>query len=277
MKYFFKIFNKVTILIITLFGLFPFIWLIISSFKTQKELYQLPIVWLPRMLNFENYLKIKTVFPIVRLLLNTTIVGLSCAIIVCIISTSAAYAIVRFKNKGTIILIIALLFAQTVPEVILVVPYYFLLFRLHLSDSLIGLTIAYLIWFIPFGTLMMRSYIMSGYPKALEDSAQIDGANDFQIITKIVMPLCAPAIVAVGLFTFIGIWNEFMWASVLILDNDLKTIQSGVYRFFGQWSNTQQINVGFAAGTIIVLPIIFITFYIQKYMVAGLTSGAIKE
>ena len=166
---------------------------------------------------------------------------------------------------------------RILPQIVMLIPFYFLLIFLNLTNKLIGLTICYIILFIPFGTLMLRSYIETAYPKELEESAEIDGCNYYQIFYRITIPLCAPGVAAVGIFAFIGSWNEFMWASVMITDAKLKTIQTGLHAFAGEAGVLVDPSVAFAAGAIIVFPVVLATFFMQKYMVSGLTAGAIKD
>lgn len=271
------IFNVIIIIIITLFGVLPFLWLIVNSFKSAEELYKLPIVWLPSKLAFKNYVGAIISFPLVRYLLNSVLVSGTAAIISSFISLCAAYGMNKSKFKANNYLLIALLFTQLLPGVVILIPFYFLLLKFHLTDKIIGLILAYIIFFIPFGTLTLKSYLESAYPKELEESAEIDGCNEYQTFYKITLPLCTPGLAAIGIFAFIGSWNEFMFASILITNEKFKTIQQGLYSFSGQHASFSNTGAAFAAGAIIVFPVLLATFYIQRYMVTGLSSGALKE
>ena len=261
---------------VTFFSLFPFLWMIFSSLKLPEDLYKIPIIWLPKVINWRSYIEIIDLIPIFRFGLNTIIVAVSTALITSLISTMGGYALARFKFKGLIFLILALMISYMLPGVVLLIPFYFMLLKLGLNNSLLGLIIVYGVFTIPFGTLLMRNYIESAYPKELEESANIDGANPYQVFFRITIPLSAPGISAVALFAFIVSWNEFMYASILISEKNLRTIQTGLFFFFGRGDMPVKFNVALAAGTVIVIPVMIAAFYIQRYMVTGLTLGATK-
>jgi ABC-type glycerol-3-phosphate transport system permease component len=157
------------------------------------------------------------------------------------------------------------------------VPLYFLLLRLGLVNKLIGLVIVYTGTAIPFSTLMLRSYIETAYSKNLEDSARVDGCSYFQVYYHITIPLCMPGIAAVALFAFMIIYEEFMWANVLITKNSIKTIQTALYSFFGIYSTGTTGGVASAAGVVVTIPTVILAFFLQRYLVTGLTAGAVKE
>lgn len=267
----------VIVLLFSSFGLFPFIWLFLTSLKPYSILYKLPLNWFDKAMNFSNYLNMLKEVPVFRHLFITFIVGIFVAILAVTISTGAGYILSHFSFRGDFFLTLMLLISQMLPQIVIMVPLYFLLLQLGLVNKLVGLVVVYTGMAIPFSTLMLRSYIETAYSKNLEDSARVDGCTYFQIYFHITVPLCMPGIAAVALFAFMIIYEEFMWANVLITRNSIKTIQSALYSFFGIYSSGTSGGIASAAGFVVTIPTIILAFFLQRYLVTGLTAGAVKE
>jgi len=265
------------VLLFTAFGIFPFFWLFLTSLKPYDILYKLPLIWFDNSMNFSNYFNMLEVVPVFRHLSITFVVGICVAILAVMISTGAGYILSHFRFRGDFLLTLMLLISQMLPQIVILVPLYFLLLRLGLVNKLVGLIIVYTGSAIPFSTLMLRSYIETAYSMNLEDAARVDGCSYFQVYFFITIPLCMPGIAAVAMFAFMIIYEEFMWASVLITTNSLKTIQTALYSFFGIYSTGTSGGVASAAGFVVTLPTVLLAFFLQKYLVTGLTGGAVKE
>ena len=274
-NYFFRV---LLILAITFFAISPFILGLLTSLKEPVDLLAIPIIWFPKVPQWQSFIRVFELLPMFTYLKNSLILAFSTASLTAIISTMGGYALARLGFKGARVLFVTLLVSYMLPWIVLLIPFYFMLLALDLNNTLIGLILVYCTFSIPFSTLLMRNYILAAYPKELEESASLDGANLFQIFIRITLPLSLPGISAVLLFAFIIAWNDYMYASVLISDKALKTIQTGIYAFVGRGGtvSTNLINVAFAAGTLIVIPVIIAAFFIQKNIVKGLGFGGIK-
>jgi ABC-type glycerol-3-phosphate transport system permease component len=151
-----------------------------------------------------------------------------------------------------------------------------MMFNLRLTNNYAGLIIAYAIWGIPFSTLMMRSYFTAAVPKELEESAVIDGCTRWGVFFRIAIPLAIPGIIATAIFAYILSWNEFMWASVMMTGNAIKTVAVGMYDYIGQYGGNVRIALTMATAVLVTLPAMLIFCFLQKYLISGLTSGAVK-
>ena len=261
---------------IALFVLFPYFWLIWSSIKPPHQQIVSPTIFIPDYLDFRNYVDVWKTSPMAMYMLNSVYVSALTVIMCLVFSVTAAYSLSRYSFRGKYAVIGTILFSQLIPGMLPFVSFYFLMFNLHLTNNYAGLIIAYAIWGIPFSTLMMRSYFTAAIPMELEESAIIDGCTRWGVFVRIAIPLAVPGIVAVAIFAFILSWNEFMWASVMITNNLLKTVSIGVYDYIGQFGGNVRIAMTMATGVIATLPAMLIFCFLQRYLISGLTSGAVK-
>jgi ABC-type glycerol-3-phosphate transport system permease component len=176
-------------------------------------------------------------------------------------------------QKSTAILMIV---SQLIPGTLPFISFYFLMFNAHLTNTYQGLVIAYTVWGIPFCTLMMKSYFSQSVPMALEESATIDGCSRLGIFFKIALPISVPGIAATAIYSFILAWNEFMWASVILTDNALKPASVGIYDYIGQYGGISNMSLTVTTAVIITFPAIILFGFLQKYLISGLSAGAVK-
>ncbi|MDR2482785.1 MAG: carbohydrate ABC transporter permease [Treponema sp.] len=263
-------------LLVTVFVLFPYFWLFLSSVKPPHQQTLSPTVWVPDYLDFSSYLTVWKTIPMMRYMLNSLFVSL-CTVIMCLVfSVTAAYSLSRYAFKGKYGVIGTILFSQLIPGMLPFVSFYFMMFSLRLTNNYAGLIIAYAIWGIPFSTLMMRSYFTAAIPRELEESAIIDGCTRWGVFLRIAIPLAVPGIIATAIFAFILSWNEFMWASVMITNNMIKTVAVGIYDYIGQFGGNVRIAMTMATAVLATLPAMLIFCFLQRYLISGLTSGAVK-
>lgn len=253
--------------------LFPLIWQISTSFKTLPEIMQNSISVIPEKFTWENYRNVFVRVGFVKYLLNSFYVSVGNMCISMVLSCCCAYAIVRFfphiAKQVTRFIIVAYMF----PPILLVVPYFTLLSRVKMTNNLFGLMIVYLSFTIPYCVWMLTGYF-AGISASIEDAARIDGATKFQVFMKITIPLSAPGIVATAIFAFINSWNEFLYSLVLISSGSKKTVSVALYSLTG--GETLRYGEMMAAAVLVVLPSAILFFFIQKHLVGGLTSGAVK-
>ena len=204
---------------------------------------------------------------------NSMIVATATTAISLLFATFFAYGVSRFRFRGKVMVFNLLILTQMFPLPLMIITIYVAFARIGLNNSLPGLVIAYCTFSIPFATLMLKSYF-DGLPLELEESASIDGCNPIQTIFRIVLPLSAPAVAAMGLFSFILAWQEFMMSLTLINSTALRTLPVGIALMVGY----REIMWGpLMAGTVVItVPVVVLFVYFQKYLITGMTMGAVK-
>lgn len=205
---------------------------------------------------------------------NSLITCIGSVLICTAFSCLAGYGVTRFKFRGKKTFMGFLLVTHMFPSVMLVVPFYSVLTKYHLTNSLLGLIIVYAATNIAFSTWMMTSYFKT-IPVELDEAARVDGASSFTIFRKIILPLVIPGIAAVAIFVLINGWNEYMYSSVLISKDSLKTLTVGIVSLNTQ--NQVHWNDMMGASTMSCIPLIILFMCFQKYFIAGMTSGAVKS
>jgi len=262
--------------LVSIFVLFPYFWLILTSLKPDYQQMLSPTIFKPDYLDFRNYIDVWNTIPMARYMFNSIYVSF-CTVLMCLVfSVTAAYSLSRYAFRGKYAVIGTILFSQLIPGMLPFVSFYFMMFGLHLTNNYAGLIIAYAIWGIPFSTLMMRSYFTAAIPRELEESAIIDGCTRWGVFLRIAIPLAVPGIIATAIFAFILSWNEFMWASVMLTTNLLKTVAIGIYDYIGQYGSNVRVAMTMATAVIATLPAMLIFCFLQRYLISGLTSGAVK-
>ncbi len=271
----FNLLKNFLLILFLIFLAFPLVWVLSLSFKSSAEIYSGIPYLLPQSPDFENYKFVLFEQNIFNSMLNSLKVGLISTAGVIIISLPAAYSLVRYRtilNKGILGWILT---SQIFPVILIMVPLYMILRNLGLTDSLLGLSIVYIVWTLPFVLWMMQGYI-KGIPIELEEAASIDGASKTQIIFKVVMPLLLPAIGASALFAFITAWNEFFFALVLLKNQDLITLPVDLARYTGMEGQARTGPLA-AASILATIPSLILFAFLQKWFSEGLLSGAVKE
>ena len=263
----------ISIGILLLFLLFPFYWVIVTSFKGTDQIRTMSSPFWPDPWTFEHYSYMLTQSNFPTWFWNTVQVAVVSTIISVFVAAFGAYSMVRLKWRGAGFVQTAILFAYLMPTVLLFIPLYQIFTNLHLINTIYALMIAYPTFGLPFACWLLMGYYRS-IPKDLEDAALVDGANHFQCFIRIVLPLTLPALLAVALFSVTSAWNEFLLAFVLVSPDSQRTLPVGLGNMvigdifpFGQM---------FAASIMTAIPVTIIYMAAQKYMVAGLTAGSVK-
>ncbi len=279
MRKFIKGFSIHSFLIfISFISLFPFIWLISTALKGSNEnIFAYPPIFIPQDFTFENFIGVWHQIPFLLYFLNSFIVAAFTVILNLILSSLAAYPLARMEFKGKNFIFCLVLATIMIPFQAIMLPVYLIVLKLHLVDSY-GYVTGYLGLILPFavnafGIFLMRQAFLS-VPKELEEAAFIDGCSIINIWRKILLPVCAPSLAVLAIFTFIGSWGEFLWPSIVLTNKTLFTLPVGVNDLQGIFSaNWRYI----AAGSIIsIIPIIIFFVAMQKYFVSGNTEGAVK-
>jgi len=258
----------------SLFTIFTILWVIASSFKTNRELFQ--AVWsLPSTFQIENYIKAWETVKMGQYFSNSVIVVLASVIIVLFLSAPVSYILTRVKFKGSALLLLLFIAGIGIPVQLLYIPLFMITTQLGVINSLWGLGILYVSLSIPF-TVFILSGFFATLPKELEEAATIDGCSDFQVYWKVLLPLASPGLITAAIFNFIFLWNEYQVALVFINDPDLRTLPLGLYAL----SNAMQYTgdwVGLMAGVVIIMvPTIILYTVLSERMIAGITMGSVK-
>jgi len=256
-----------------LFLLFPFYWVIVTSFKGSEQIRTMSSPFWPNPWTFEHYDYMLTQSQFPTWFWNTVQVAVVSTLISVFVAAFGAYAMVRLQWRGAGFVQTAILFAYLMPTVLLFIPLYQIFTNLKLINTIYALMIAYPTFGLPFACWLLMGYYRS-IPKDLEDAALVDGANHFQCFIRIVLPLTLPALLAVALFAITSSWNEFLLAFVLVSPDSERTLPVGLGNMvvgdifpFGQM---------FASSIMTAIPVAVIYMVAQKYMVAGLTAGSVK-
>ncbi|MBT4500895.1 MAG: carbohydrate ABC transporter permease [Gemmatimonadetes bacterium] len=252
----------------------PLIWVVTTSVRPIAEVTSTPPIVIPRSITFDAYVDMWEAGPFVKYITNSIIISLSTAIIALSFSICAAYAFSRFTFRGSSFLLMLVVMSQMLPGSSILIPLFQVIRSLGLLDTHPGMILIYTGFAIPFCTWLLNGYFQA-IPEELEQAALIDGCSRLSLLYRIILPLAAPAIIAVGTFAFLLSWNEFLFAFVFTKSRAL-TIPVGLRAaFLGQYVN--KYDQLFAASLIFSLPPIAIFVSLQKYFVQGLTAGAVKE
>ncbi|MDH0616695.1 MULTISPECIES: carbohydrate ABC transporter permease [unclassified Agrobacterium] len=265
--------HRLAILVYIAFALFPLFWLLKVSVTPNDLLYSEGVRMWPSRATWDHYRFVieNSAFP--TFFKNSVIVAGSTAIAVTILSSLSGYALSRFRFKGKYWIVALMLITQMFPLVMLVAPIFKMLSPLGLTNSLTGLVIVYTAFNVPFATFLMQSFF-DGIPKDLEEAAMIDGASRFTAFRQIILPLTLPGIAATLGFVFTAAWSELLFALMLISGNQSATFPVGLLTFVSKFS----VDFGqmMAAGVLALIPACLFFLLIQRYLVQGLTAGAVK-
>jgi len=263
-----KILFFVLLLVIIIPVLFPFVWMLTSSFKTQVDI----VAWPPRLVftpTLQNYERVFREQNFLKYFINSSIIGISAVAFSLLMGLPAAYSITRFKQKR---LSIFILIARLMPGISFLMPWYILFSRLKLMDSYVALILSHMLITLPIIVWIMSSYFET-IPIEMEESAMVDGATRQRAFVSVVLPIAGPGIVTSVTLSFIFSWNNFMFSQVLSMERT-KTLPIAIYNFVSY----AEVDWGavMAAAVAIMAPAIILTMIFQKYVVKGLTMGAVK-
>lgn len=256
-----------------IFTVFPFFWLLVSSLKGSKELYEFPVHYLPRQATLNNYREVIQMGNFGLYILNSLIIALTASCIVVLIAGMSSYILSRMEFKSKPIVFMVFMMTQMLPAAVGFAPLYILMSRLGMIDKLITVIIILVGGQIPFGTILLIGF-MKGIPKALEEAALIDGCGRIKTFFRIVMPLAKSGLFSVFIFVFLACWNDVYTSVLYINSSGRKTLTVSIYSMIGKYD----INWGnVAAGTLIaMLPAILLFGFMKEIFVENI-AGAVKE
>ncbi|MCY0874923.1 MAG: carbohydrate ABC transporter permease [Firmicutes bacterium] len=268
-----KFIGYLVLVLMLLIIIAPFYWMVITSFKGNLEISNFPPTLFPQHPTVSQYTQAFGQYGFGVYFRNSVIVSISATIIVVLLASMASYAIARLPIRGKASLMVTLLAISTFPQVAVISPLFILMERLGWLNSYQALIIPYTAFNLPFAIWVMRTYFV-GIPKELDEAARVDGAGIMTTIFRVILPLATPGLFTGAIFTFVACWTEFFFALVFNNDTAYRTIPIGIALFSGQY--TIPYGTIFAGSTVAVAPIVILVLLFQKWVVAGLTAGAVK-
>lgn len=263
-----KFLQRLLLVAVVVAFLFPFFWMILASFKTQQQIMSSENVLLfkPTM---QNYMDVFQQYDFLKFIINSFIIAVGSTVLSLVLGLPAAYSIARYRQNK---LGLTILVARIVPGITFLIPWYILFSKLHLVDSFTSMILSHMLVGLPFIVWIMVSYF-ENIPLELEESARVDGCTIQEAFLRIVLPISGPGIITSSIFSFVFSWNNFMF-SLVLSGEKTKTLPIAVYSFLSY----SEINWGglMAAAVVITLPVLILALFAQKYIISGLTAGAVK-
>jgi len=251
--------------------LVPYIWMLSSSLKLNKDVFAFPMQWIPSNPRWENFMDIWTRIPLGRFIFNTAKLSIIVTILQLLTSSFAAYAFSKLQFRGKNIIFLGYIATIAIPWQAYMVPQFILMRYMGLNNT--HLAIILLQAFSAFGVFMMRQFYQ-GVPDELCEAARIDGLSEYGIWARIMLPLSKPALSTLTIFTFVATWNDFLGPMIYLTDTKLKTIQIGLRMFISQYS--AEYGLIMAASVVSIIPVVIVFLSLQKYFVQGVAASGIK-
>lgn len=267
--------NKITIYIILIIGiltvLFPFIWMVLTSLKSLTEVQAVPPVIFPKEFLFSNYSEALSRAPFLTYFINSVIIALVSTIFVLVINSLGAFAFVKYDFKGKSILLTIFIATMMVPGEMLIITNFQTISQMNLVDTRIAV-------FLPYVVSVFYMFLIKQFfeqiPKELYLTSKVDGDSDFQFFYRILLPISKPVLVTVSLLNIIGSWNAFLWPILVTNSDAIRTLPIGLIQFTSDAGSEVQLLM--AASTIVITPMIILFIVTRKYVIGGLTKGAVK-
>ncbi|WP_071130310.1 carbohydrate ABC transporter permease [Enterococcus timonensis] len=266
--------NVIILVLLTVFALFtliPFFWMISASFKTNNEVFAIPIQWIPKEWHPENYSVIWDRIPLGTFFKNTAILSIVITLVQLFTSSFAAYGFSKMNFKGRDTLFLAYIATIAVPWQSYMIPQFIMMRQLGLTDKLLSLIL--LQAFSAFGVFLLKQYY-SSIPDSLAESARIDGLSEWGIYRRIILPLTKPALASLTIITFVNTWNDYMGPFIYLSSTENKTIQLGLKMFVGLYDAEYALIM--AASVVSILPVAVVFMAMQKYFVEGIATSGVK-
>jgi multiple sugar transport system permease protein len=265
--------GNLLLVVFLVWTLVPFYWMLATSLKKDKEIYGFEATLVPRQPTFDAYRRLFAQTPFVKYLVNSTIIAVSTTAASLVLGCLGAYALARLRFPGRRLIARGLIFSYLVPPALLFIPLFTVMSTLNLIDTRHGLTLVYLSFTLPFCTWLLLGYFRS-VPLELEEAALVDGCSRMSALVRIILPMSLPALAVVAFFSFTQAWNEFLYANVFVNSVDVRTITTGLTLFVVEdvffWGPMM------GAACLATIPPVLIYLIFQRWVVKGLTLGAVK-
>ena len=255
--------------------MFPLYWMVVTSLKNEIEVFKVPPTLIPQVLNTDSYFaQLKHGdFNMFRLFKNSFVISCSAMLIAVVLAIPASYGIARFQFKGKRLFILSFLVTQMLPVSVLLTPMFILFKHIHLLNTQFSAILADATIGIPFSVLILIGYFAS-IPKELEDASRIDGCNRFSAFIRVFLPIASPGVAVCAVFSFLYGWGDLAFGLTFLQDQVKRPITAGIFNFLGQYGTKWSYLTAF--GVVTIVPVVVIFIFMQKYIISGLTSGAVK-
>jgi multiple sugar transport system permease protein len=265
----------ITSLIIFLIMIFPLYWILVTSLKNEQEIFRNPPTLFPAEINTDSYAAQveQGDFNMFRSFANSFFIAVGALFIAVVLSVPASYGIARYRFKGRKVAVLLFLVTQMLPVSVLLTPMFIIFKNMKVLNTPYSAIIADATIGIPFSILILKNYFAS-IPIELEEAAIIDGCSRFSAFLRVVIPVAFPGVVVCGVFSFLYAWGDLAYGMTFIQEQMMRPITAGIFNFMGQYGTKWSYLTAFAVVTIIPVALIFI--FMQKYIISGLTSGAVK-
>jgi multiple sugar transport system permease protein len=250
----------------------PFVWMILGSFKSEGELRQSPPTWWPQTASLDNYTQLFSRLDFGTYFTNSVIVAVAVTAGNLLFCSMLGYALAMLEFRGRKFVFLAVMTTLMIPGVVTFVPLFVLVANAGLIDSLPGLILPFLV--SPFGVFLMRQFIQ-GLPRDLLDAGRVDGAGELRIFARIILPLCGPALATLGILTFLGSWNNFLWPLVVAQTESHYTLPVAL-ALYSTGQNSTKYGLLLAGATVVVLPILAVFLVFQRRFIEGIATTGIK-
>lgn len=273
-KWYIKLLIMILLVAGALFSGFPILWMLLSSFKPNAEIFAWPPTWISKNFSLKAYSSIFSSPEKVRFFINSYCIATLVVILTLIIGILASYSFSRFEFPGKSVINTLIVSVQAVPPITLLIPYLSLIVSLKLYNTYGALILTYLLFTLPYAILMITGY-MNTLPKDLDEAVMIDGGSRFVALWTVLVPISIPGLISVGMYTFMQAWNEYLFALALTKTNEMRTVPVGISLLMGQhayeWNQMMSMSV---LGS---LPVLLLFLFFQRYFIAGMTAGAVKN
>ena len=250
----------------------PFVWMVLGSFKTQGELLQNPPTWWPETITLDNYTQLFSKLNFKQYFFNSTVVAVCVTAGNLLFCSMLGYALAMLDFKGKKMLFGVVMGTLMIPGVVTFVPLFVLVANIGLIDSLPGLILPFLA--APFGVFLMRQFFL-GLPRDLLDAGRVDGAGELRIFGRIFLPLAGPALATLGILTFLGSWNNFLWPLVVAQQEKTYTLPVAL-ALYSTGQNSTQYGLLLAGATVVVVPVLLVFLVFQRRVIEGIATTGIK-
>lgn len=269
-----RVISIVTVCLLLFFSLAPFVWMLSTSLKSTREQEQYPPTIIPLKPTISPYIEGWKSQPFGRYFVNTFIVSAGTTILCVVLASLCGYGFSRFDLFGSKFLLTLLFVAQMFPPAVIIIPYFISMHRLGLTNTYTALILAYSSFSLPLCVWLLKAFF-DGIPREIDEAAKIDGSGPFQSFVRVILPLTKPGLVAATIFSFLGAWKEYLFALTLSTRRNMYMISIGISSFIGEHSTSW--NRMMAMSVISILPVLVIFIFLQKYLISGLVSGAVKS
>lgn len=266
-----KILVYAALILLTFITIIPFVWMLSSSLKLNKDVFQWPMEWIPSDPKWENYINIWTRIPLLKFITNTAFLTIVVTLLQLLTSSFAAYAFSKLHFRGKKVLFLGYIATIAMPWQVYMVPQFIMMSGMGLNDKLASMVC--LQAFSAFGVFLMKQFYDS-IPDDLCEAARIDGMTEYGIWWRIMVPLSKPSLATLTIFTFVNTWNDFLGPLLYLHTESRKTLQLGLRMFIGQYSS--EYGLIMAASVVALIPVLIVFLTLQKYFVQGIASSGLK-